>query len=370
MSTSESAAPSAETSASPSGSCVDTTYAALTPEQRRGQLVMIALQAGAPSASLKPLTSGSHIGNVIYLGGWQSGTADISATSKLLQAQATQEATGGVQMLLAADQEGGQVQQFKNGFTRIPSALTQSGWAPEEITRQATEWGKELKAVGVNLDLAPVTDTVPAELGRGNGPIGQWDRQYGYDPATVARGANAFIAGMSAAGVQTSVKHFPGIGRIQGNTDYVATGLDDTVMTVDDPYLQPFVDGWQAGAGLVMMSSATYPNVDAVNPAMFSPAIMTDLLRGRLGFQGVVITDDINAVSVRNLPVADRATRFIDAGGDILLTGDTPSAPALVAALQAKADADPAFAAKVEASVKRVLTLKASMGLIPGCSTT
>lgn len=329
---------------------------------------MVALQAGAPSASLVPITSGSHVGNVIYLGGWQSGTADITATSRLLQAQATQEATGGVQMLLAGDQEGGQVQQFKAGFTRMPSALTQSTWAPAEITRQATSWGNELKSVGVNLNLAPVTDTVPAELGKGNGPIGQWDRQYGSDPATVSQGANAFIAGMAAAGVQTSVKHFPGIGRIKGNTDYVATGLDDTTMTVEDPYLQPFVDGWKAGAGLVMMSSATYPNVDPTNPAMFSSAITTDLLRGRLGFGGVVITDDINAVSVKNIPLADRATRFIDAGGDILLTGDTPSAPGLVEALRAKEAADPAFAAKVAASVKRVLTLKQSMGLIPGCS--
>lgn len=329
---------------------------------------MVALTAGSPAASLQPVTSGAHVGNVIYLGGWQSGPTDLTATSALLQKQASADATGGVGMLVAADQEGGQVQQFKAGFTRMPSALTQGSWSPEELTRQATTWGQELKNVGVNLNLSPVTDTVPAELGKGNGPIGQWDRQFSSDPASVSRSASAFIAGMAAAGVQTSVKHFPGIGRITGNTDYTTAGLEDTVMTADDPHLQPFVDGWKAGAGLVMMSSATYPNVDAANPAMFSPAIINDLLRGRLGFSGVVITDDINAASVKGIPVADRATRFIGAGGDILLTGDTASAPALVEALRAKGEADPDFGSKVEASVKRVLALKQSMGLIPTCS--
>ena len=76
----------------------------------------------------------------------------------------------------------------------------------------------------------------------------------------------------------------------------------------------------------------------------------------------------INAASVKAVPVADRATRFLSAGGDILLTGDTPSAPTLVAAISTTAAGDPGFATKVEASVKRVLTLKASMGLVPGCS--
>ncbi len=328
---------------------------------------MVSLMAGQPSASLKPFTADSHVGNVLYLGGWQTGVADITATSTLLQAQATPEATGGIKMLLAADQEGGEVQQFKNEFTRIPSAVSQGTWAPEEITRQATIWGSELAKVGVNLDLAPVADTVPADLGKANGPIGQWDRQYGSEPAAVSRGATAFIRGMAAAGVQTSVKHFPGIGRIRGNTDFTTDGLTDAAMTADDPYLHPFVDGWKAGAGLVMLGSATYPGLDPANPAMFSPPIITDLLRTTLGFRGVTITDDINAASVRSIPVADRAIRYVDAGGDILLTGDTPSAPALVDALRARSESDPAFAAKVEASVKRVLTLKASMGLVPGC---
>ena len=367
------AEPTASSSPSPSvtpsaASCVDTAYAALSPEQRAGQLVMVALQAGSSSASLKPTIEGSHVGNMLYLGGWTSGKADVTATSGLLQQMATPDATGGIGLLVAADQEGGVVQQLKGDFTGIPSALTQGTWDPAHLRSSAKGWGAELKAAGVNLNLSPVADVVPSEIGKSNGPIGRWGRQFGSDPAAVGRSVTAFTQGMADAGVQTSVKHFPGIGRIRGNTDFASEGVDDPVMSATDAYLQPFVDGWTAGAGLVMMSSARYPQLDADNPAMFSPAIIDGMLRQQLGFRGVVITDDINAEAVRAVPLADRATRFLGSGGDILLTGNTPTAPQIVAAISSTALSDPTFGAKVETSVKRVLTLKASMGLVPGCS--
>jgi beta-N-acetylhexosaminidase len=365
--TSSASAPSSPSS-SATASCVDTTYAALSPEQRAGQLVMVALQAGSSSASLKPTIEGQHVGNMLYLGGWKTGKADITATSALLQKMATQEATGGIGLLVAADQEGGNILQLRGDFTAFPSAATQGTWPAERLRSSAQAWGTELKSAGVNLDLAPVADTVPAELGRANQPIGRWDRQFGSTPEAVSAGVTSFVEGMTAAGVQTSVKHFPGIGRITGNTDFVASDVNDAVMTADDPYLQTFVAGWKAGAGLVMVSSATYSQLDPSNQAMFSPVIIDSLLREKLGFTGVVITDDINAAAVKPVPVADRATRFISAGGDILLTGDTASGPTLVSALTSAAAGDPAFAAKVETSVKRVLTLKASMGLVPGCT--
>lgn len=343
--------------------CVDSTYDRLTPQQRAGQLVMVALNAGSPAASLSGPIGTAHVGNVLYLGGWRTGPADVTATSGLLQKLATAEATGGVPLLVAADQEGGVVQQLKDGFTTIPSARTQATWDPAKITASATGWGRELKAAGINLNLAPVADTVPAALGRGNGPIGRWGREYGNDPEAVTRGSVAFLRGMEAAGVGTSIKHFPGIGRLRGNTDHTSVGLEDNQMTTKDPYLAPFAAGIKAGASTVMVSSATYPKIDPKAPAMFSAAIIEGILRTDLGYDGVVITDDINAVAVRSVPVPDRATRFVGAGGDIVLTGDTPSGATLVRALRDKSATDPAFATKVEASVKRVLRLKQELGL-------
>ncbi len=240
--------------------------------------------------------------------------------------------------------------------------------SPSALTKAATGWARQMRAAGVNVNLAPVTDTVPASLGTGNAPIGKYHREYGSDPATVEKASTAFIEGMLAGGVEATVKHFPGLGRIRNNTDFDSTGITDDTTTADDPYLQPFAAGVRAGAGLVMVGSARYSKIDPGTPAMFSHTIVTDLLRGDLGFDGVVITDDVNAAAVRAVDPGRRAVEVVAAGGDIVLTGDASLAPAMLGALTKKAAADDGFAAEVDASVQRVLTLKDRMGLLP-CST-
>lgn len=328
---------------------------------------MVGFDTNAPLDSLDEEIGAQHVGNVIYLGGWD-GAEKVRSTSAHLQKLASEQSTGGIGLMIAADQEGGIVHQLRGvGFTQPPSASQQAQLAPAELTRQATAWANEIKAAGVNVNLAPVTDTVPAEIGRANEPIGKWGRQYGSTPRTVSRAATAFLTGMLAGGVEGTVKHFPGLGRITRNTDFSTTGITDSVATVDDPFLQPFRDGIDAGAGMVMVSSARYPRLDAKNAAMFSPAIIGGLLRDRLGFEGVVITDDLNAAAARVLPAAERAVRYVGAGGDILLVGDPSVAAPMMQALATRSAAAPEFADKVATSVKRVLTLKDRMGLLP-CS--
>jgi beta-N-acetylhexosaminidase len=172
---------------------------------------------------------------------------------------------------------------------------------------------------------------------------------------------------MAEADVVGIVKHFPGLGRVTGNTDFTAEGIEDTVATVDDPFLDPFVAGLEAGAGMVMMSSALYPNLDPDNQALYSSAIVTDLLREQLGWEGVVITDDVNAAALADIPAGERAVGFIDAGGDIVLNGEPRAASEMLEAIRAEMAADPEFTTKVDAAVERVLTLKDEMGLLP-CS--
>ncbi len=369
-SVSASAAPSAsETPTSSPLSCAETVFGQLTPEQRIGQLLMVGFDTNAPLASLDDEISGGHVGNVIYLGGWD-GAEKVRRTSEHLQGLASAEATGGIGLMISADQEGGIVHQLRGtGFTQPPTALEQAAMSPAELTTAATAWAKELKAAGVNVNLAPVTDTVPKAIGTSNEPIGKWGRQYGADPAVVSRAAVAFLAGMRAGGVEGTVKHFPGLGRIQRNTDFNTTGITDSVATTKDPHLAPFSAGIDAGAGLVMVSSARYPKLDATNAAMFSPAIIDGLLRTQLGFDGVVITDDLNAAAAKVLPVAERAVMYVGAGGDILLTGAPDAAAAMAKALAAEAAVSPDFAEKLDASVLRVLTLKERMDLLP-CSAT
>ena len=143
-----------------------------------------------------------------------------------------------------------------------------------------------------------------------------------------------------------------------------ATGTTDTVTTADDADLAPFRAGVEVGADLVMVSSALYPKIDPDHRAAFSRAVVTGVLRERLGFRGVVITDDVGAAkAVAAVPVGDRAAQFISAGGDIVLTALPSTVPAMAGAVVARAAADPAFASQVDAAVRRVLDLKVRRGL-------
>lgn len=339
----------------------------MSEEQRLGQLLMVGFDTNAPLGALDDLVTERHVGNVIYLGGWE-GASKVTRTSRHLQGLVSEASTAGVGLMVAADQEGGEVHQLRGeGFTRPPAAREQARMTPARLTAEATGWARELKAAGVNVNLAPVTDTVPREIGRGNAPIGRYARQYGSSPDVVERASLAFLRGMLAGGVEGTVKHFPGLGRIRNNTDFSSTGITDRVTTADDPYLEPFAAGIEGGAGLVMVGSARYEKLDPGVPAMFSEPIVTDLLRGRLGYDGVVVTDDLNAEAVDDVPAAERAVRFVAAGGDLALTGRAADAPKMIDALAARASSDPEFAAKVEASVERVLRLKYRMGLLP-CS--
>jgi len=343
---------------------VQRTYDRLTPAQRAGQLLMIGLDSNSAAGADDALISAHHVGNVVYLGGWD-GASTVRSTSDHLQARASSSATGGVGMLIAADQEGGAVQQLRGpGFSSLLSALRQGTMSSATRTAYATTIGRQLKAAGVNLNLAPVADTVPAAMSASNAPIGKFAREYGHEPAPVAAAVTDVVHGLDTGGVGATVKHFPGLGRISGNTDYTSTGTTDTVTTADDPFLRPFTAGMKAGAAAVMISSARYAKLDASTQATFSAAIISGLLRGKLGWHGVVITDDMNAVAVSGVPVGQRAVRFIAAGGDIVLTGQASDATPMIDALMDRSDSDAKFASELKASVHRVLSLKHRLGLV------
>jgi len=349
----------------PTGSCATRVRQGLTTAQKVGQLLMVGIQPSEAPSGLDGVITGQHLGGVVYLGGW-NGAQTVTSTSAHLQRATGLRGVGDVGLLVAADQEGGQVQQLKGpGFSSLQSALALGARSASAITAVGTLVGRELHAAGVDVDLAPVADTVPASLGRGNGPIGRYDRQFGADPTTVGRAVSAFTTGLRSSGVVATVKHFPGIGRITSNTDTSSTGINDATTTATDAYLHPFVAGMRAGAGMVMVSSARYPRIDPQNQAVFSRPIITDLLRGRLGWKGVVVTDDVGvARAVRAVPVGERATRFVDAGGDIVLTASAATVPVMAGALATRYAADPAFATEVEAAVARVLALKQGLGLL------
>lgn len=329
---------------------------------------MVALQPGQ-QANVAALIATSHVGSVFLLGGWDGGASSVQTAIAAVEQSATAEATGAVKVWTAVDQEGGQVQQLKGpGFNPLPDARTQAGLPLPELTTQAQGLGAQLKAAGIDINLAPVADVVPTSIGTGNGPIGKFNRQYGATAEQATPPMLAFAAGMTAAGVLPTAKHFPGIGRISQNTDDSAVGITDNQLTAADPSLGTFKAAIAHGVPLMMVSSALYPQLDPANQAMFSPAIVSGLLRGTFGFGGVVLSDDVGAAkSVAAVPIGDRATRFVAAGGDVVLTAVPSQAPIMTAALLTDGASDPAFQEKINASVLRVLTAKDRQKLLP-CS--
>ncbi|MDX6291038.1 MAG: beta-N-acetylhexosaminidase [Kribbellaceae bacterium] len=348
-------------SSTPTGNCVDQVLASMALREQAAQLIMTGIRASGMTSSEEAIVHAQNPGGVLLVG--TSSSADHTRTA---MAKATLAGTThGIRPFVAADQEGGQIQRLNgSGFDRIPAATVQGGWSSSRLTGQATDWGSQLKKAGVNIDLAPVADVVPAEERDDNAPIGALDREYGSTPGPVGKHVAAFIHGMDAAGVMTSVKHFPGLGRVRGNTDF-SSGVVDTVTVRGDALLAPFTAGIQAGADMVMISTATYKKIDPDHRAVFSPTVIQGMLRGDLKYGGVVITDDVGAAAqVASVPAGQRATRFVAAGGDIVITAKASLTATMVDALVEKAQQDKAFEARLKSSVRRVLALKQRRGLV------
>jgi beta-N-acetylhexosaminidase len=226
---------------------------------------------------------------------------------------------GGERMLVAVDQEGGPVQRFRDGFTRLP-ALANIGAVydrdPVDAVRLAEEhaWvmASELRAIGVDFSFAPVID-----LARGNAAIGL--RAFHADPAVASELGQAYVRGMHLGGMAAVLKHFPGHGSVAADT-HKAQAIDPRPLeAIRRTDLVPFAQCIEARVEAVMMAHVIYPEVDA-QPAGYSPIWIGDILRGELDFHGAVISDDISmaAAGVAGT-VADRVSGHLDAGCDLVL---------------------------------------------------
>jgi len=360
------ASPASPASPSPSRaplSCPARVFAQMSAAQRVGQLFLVDL-ASQPASAVAQAVAAYHFGSLLFGATTSASLAEIRQLTAADQALATRAATARVRFFIATDQEGGEVQRLRGaGFSAIPSAVAQGQLSADALQRDAASWGRQLKGAGVNLDLAPVMDVVPPGTASRNQPIGVLLRNFGSTPATVAAHGAAFISGMRQAGVATTAKHFPGLGRVTGNTDLTA-GVTDTVTTADDPYLRPFLAAVGAGVPFVMVSLASYPRIDPGHLAVFSSRVMR-LLRTQLRFGGVIISDDMGAArAVASVSPAERAVAFLAAGGDMITSVSVPVAAAMDAAVLSRVHRDAAFRAEAYAAVMRVLTAKQAYGLL------
>lgn len=352
---------SAAGSASAGAGCTPAAVVArMGPAQQVGQLFMVGNPAGTVSPQLASWAGDYHLGNVMLTGRSTTPAAGIAADTGRIQTLTT---SGGVGAFIATDQEGGTVQVLKGpGFDRMPTAVLQGGWGASTLQGKAAQWAAQLKAAGVNLNLAPVADVVAP--GAKNPPIGDLDREFGHTPGIAGAGATAFARGQLSAGIAVSVKHFPGLGAVTANTDFARNVVDRTT-TEDSPSVDSFRQVIAAGVPLVMVSSATYQQIDPDHLAVFSPTVI-GWLRSGLGFRGAVISDDLSgAKAPQVLAPGPRAVAALSAGVDLLLISADPQIlPAMWRAVSDKAAADAAFRQTVTAAATRVVAAKQRFGLV------
>jgi len=295
-------------------------------------------------------------GGVILFG--SSAPTNLGAQLQALDAVAP----GGIKPFIMTDEEGGVVQRMANLVGSIPSARQMGAtMTPAQIEQLAFGLAQRMRADGVTMDLAPVLDV---DGGQGpNNVDADGTRSFSANTATASNDGVAFATGLRNGGIVPVVKHFPGLGGTIGNTD-VTTAATQSWSALQSVGLPPFEAAIAAHVPAVMVANATVPGL-ANQPASVSPTVINGVLRGRLGFQGLVITDSLSAValSASGYTVPSAAVAALGAGADMVLYNADPSTVAAVttqtvSAIVSAVDAGTLGRAALETAVGRVLAAK------------
>jgi beta-N-acetylhexosaminidase len=315
-----------------------------------GQLLMIAFKGpGVPSYVKDALRMG-RAGGVILFRGNAKTPAEMRAVTRTLQR------AGRGRVLIAVDQEGGPIRILPWAFPK-PAQSAQPTAA--EARGQARAAARDLRHAGINVNLAPVADV------GATGSVMQ-GRAFPGGSEQVALLVSAAVSGYRGTRVAATLKHFPGLGSAGRNTDDEPVTISSPKAGIESRDLPPFVAGVRAGAPLVMASHALYTAYDPRNIASQSHAVLTTLLRGKLGFDGVVITDSMEAGAVVERSTLETAAlRSLSAGADILLLTGAGSFPRVRRTLIVAAKRSARFRARIRAAAARVIALKAELGLRP-----
>ncbi|CAN94455.1 MULTISPECIES: beta-N-acetylhexosaminidase [Sorangium] len=317
-----------------------------------GQLIVGGFDGAEPPARyLKALAEGRRGGAILF----RRNVPDVAATARLCQALA--EAGGPDRPpFIGIDQEGGRVTRLPAPFLTLPSMRSLGELADLPLLRRAARAvASELRAVGINLNFAPVLDV---DSNPANPIIG--DRAFGRDPGAVARGAVAFLEGLQEEGVLACGKHFPGHGDTALDSHLALPTLSHARGRLDEIELPPFRAACGAGVASLMTAHIVVEALDPGVPATLSRAICTDLLRGEIGFEGVLFSDDLEmaAIAAHNA-VEEAAAAAVWAGCDALLVCHSEDLQDRVhEALVRKAEREPRFRERCAEAAARCLGLR------------
>jgi beta-N-acetylhexosaminidase len=338
-------------------SALSTQHSALTLEQAVGQNLLAAFQGYQVPAGLVDLLAHTHIGGVTLFRSLNvQDPSQVRELTTALQAAAT--TAGQPPLLICADQEGGQLLAI-SGTTPFPGNMALGATrSPELARRSGFAIGRELAAMGINVNYAPVCDV---NVNPQNPVVGT--RSFGEDPVEVGRLGAAMVEGLQAAGVAATAKHFPGHGDTATDSHYGTPVLPFGEERLRRVELPPFSRAIDAGVKLVMSAHIALPGLTGglEVPATLAPAIMRKLLRDELGFRGVVVSDamDMGAIQ-KGLGLVVDCIAASAAGVDLLLLGDYEEGfQAVYSAVLQAARRGLLASGEIVASAQRVLELKA-----------
>jgi len=321
-----------------------------------GEKLVVSMDGTKPSASLLDRARRGRIGGVIIHGTNFSTAAQLRNIAVKLQ----QAASDGARppLLIAVDQEGGSVKTVSSiPPTLSPPQMGSTGSSGTART-QGRKTGAALVDLGINTDFAPVAD-VPVSA---SSFIFQQGRAWSFGAGETSRLANAFALGLGDRHALATMKHFPGLGFARRTTDDFVVHISTTRSELA-PGLKPYRRAVANGVPLVMLSNALYKAYDRTHAAGWSHAIGTTLLRDRLGFRGVTITDSLDgAAHARGIPTNPLALKAAKAGTDmLLLTGSEASSRSVYRSLIAAATNGDLSHARLLASFKRIKALQAGL---------
>ena len=340
----------------------------MTLEEQIGQVLMVGFSGSTPSQEIIDLIQRFHIGNILLFSRNVRDAQQVLELTQSLQVIA-KEAGQPYPLLIAIDQENGIVQRLGKAVTIFPGNMALGAIGSEEVAyKVALATGRELKALGINMNLAPVVDV---NNNPANPVIGV--RSFGQDPQQVARLGAAMVKGYRAAGVLSCLKHFPGHGDTEVDSHLALPTIPSTLERLEALELVPFRRGIEAGAESLMVAHISFPALtkQAMSPATLSPAIVQGLLREQLGFNGVILSDCMEMKAISETFGTERAAVMaLQAGIDLVLvshhyTRQRGSIDAIQAAVQIHELSPQA----VQRAAERVLRLKAhylSWNELPG----
>jgi beta-N-acetylhexosaminidase len=316
----------------------------LSLEQQVGQTLILAFAGTTEPAYVARILRRREAAGVILTGENVASPGEVRALTGQIERSA-----GGL-ALIAADQEGGATRTFPFAAAASPEDGQATARAAGAAARAT---GSGLRRLGLNVDFAPVAD-----VATGEGSIMR-SRAFPGDADAVAAATAAAVAGFEAADVAATAKHFPGLGAATTDTDDGPATVAASRAELERRDLVPFRAAIVAGVPLIMVSHALYPALDPARIASQSPLILDGLLRGSLGFRGVVVTDSIEAVAVRRRSsVQVAAGRSIAAGADIVLMTGPGSYHLIYPYVLARARRSAAFRSRVRQAAARVLALE------------